>query len=659
MSKISQSPWERVLRDLHREFGQLERGLSLLQEIDQSILTIGADGREMDLENLFNETIAKFSKNYHVDQPLRCYVRRDSEFILLEKGDGIADSPPVIRIAKPFTPPATTLRSSSSPYVILSRTDDEVLFQQFPNDETILLCPMFSEQNHLIAAFLVADRGAREISRLNDPAFANAVLAIVSQLTIAFNHCDRLRRNRGIRQLWDSFLSSNLSPTQSFQEVARRVPNFLPSFGPIAFRGANLGVQIMILSTDTTQGKRELVIRGTTGAEPEGTRIAIGRSISGLLIEHSAAELPYFCGDPTGPEFAHLYREYLGKEHPIRTELAVRMVLNGTTVGIINLETETPDAFNVHHINAILQLAEVLAPIISVFERRLEMNSAMQLSVASSTARYLSGLASVFRHSIRTPLASLRLNIEQASGIILKDSAALVARGKKSAEAGDRAAFLSTLLQLGDSLTSTTETFELLDNIQSQIGKYTEDFLGDMDRYSVDAPLDVRDVVRAAATLVTESLLHGKPIRFEFGFHDGDPPPIVFASPLLKQHLYSIFHNSVLAIQARIESNPEPGVITLDIRDESPPDRQEKQLNSLWALSIRDNGNGVRPHELMELNRFYPGTRFREDQGQGFGLVAVQRYIASIGGRIKLNSQYGEFFEVKLLFPKERPTDPW
>jgi len=65
----------------------------------------------------------------------------------------------------------------------------------------------------------------------------------------------------------------------------------------------------------------------------------------------------------------------------------------------------------------------------------------------------------------------------------------------------------------------------------------------------------------------------------------------------------------------------------------------------------------VQPDQLDRLKHFEPGLRFRKDQGTGSGLVAAQRFISSIGGRIELDSVLGDFFEVVLHVYEDRPDE--
>lgn len=649
MTRSNQLPWERVLRELHREFSLLERELSLLQDIDQSILNMDTNDSSARIKDLFLDTLERFSEIHHTESPLLCYVNLESQFKLLTREGEEPQYPTTISFSRVFRDLSPESEPRSGRLGVVSAEEDAELFSFFQNEQTILTCPMFSEQKLLLCVFLMADRSEKALSHLSDPAFCNSVVTLVSQLAIAHNHHNRARQHKKVDDLWSTFVQSDLSPTKCFKEIAHHVPNFLPSFGPIEFQGHGPHVQIMMLSKDLDldSSKKELIIRGTTGQEPEGTRISLDRSISGLLLE---SNMPYFCDDPTKPEYKNLYREYLGKGR-IHTELAVRLVINEKPIGVLNLESETPYAFNLHHINAILRLSETIAPISLVLEHRLEMNSAMQRSVASSTARYLKGIASVFNHSITTPLEALRTNIEFGSDKVLSDSIEAVSAARNST-AHDKE-LVRILERLDQNLQDTNGIFARLSDVESQLSTYTTDFLSDIGSYGESGPTNLVTTIEAALALVRESLLRGKTIELEFVGKPTDTRPMVFASPLLKQHLYSIFANAVSAIQERQLEDDRPGLISIAMSEESPPDSQESKLNSAWVISIRDNGKGVDSTQLRELNQFNPGTRFRKDPGQGFGLVAAQRYIASIGGRIKLNSESGKFFEVILHFTKE------
>lgn len=653
MMQENQRPWERMIRDLHHGFSLLDREIELLRDIDQTILDYSRNVTPRSLENLFLESISRFSHIHHTDAPLLCYVYLGRELALLHNEEGSRPLYPMrIGISTAFDPllkPAVDGRVIQP--VFVSEESDQ-LFTLFPGARTILLCPMYSSS--LLSVFLLADNHSPEGSYLKDPDFGRSVVTLIQQLAIAYTHYDHALQHQRIRELWDTFLKFELSPTKCFEQLARWVPSFLPTFGPLRFPGLPPEIQVLTLVQDAGQ-QQHLVIRGTTGREHAGTRIAIDGSICGSLVENE--KLPYFCDDPTKTDYIARYKNYLGHEKKIRTELVVRLMRDEQLVGVLNLESEIENAFNKHHIDAILALSKIVAPIVTVLERRLGMNTLMQASVTSSTARYLEGLASVFGHASRTPLLDLKANIQFASGLIGEDIKMGIQRADTSASAGKKDKLNSVLREVSDKLTQTEAALARLDAIQSQISTYTKDFVNDINSYAKSGPMNLRDILEATVKLAKAAIITklGKNIRIEFPKNEAAPEPGVFCSTLLKQHVYSILHNAILSIQDRLESDPSPGIISIEIFEYSPPNSQEVKLNKSWAVRIRDNGCGATSEQLENLKRFQPGIRYRGSSGEGHGLTAVQRYMASIDGRIDLDASPGKHFEVVLHFPEYRP----
>lgn len=126
---------------------------------------------------------------------------------------------------------------------------------------------------------------------------------------------------------------------------------------------------------------------------------------------------------------------------------------------------------------------------------------------------------------------------------------------------------------------------------------------------------------------------------------------IAFASPLIRQHLYCILHNSILSIQERMEKVPDSGLIEIYVERDTTTysDKQNREVNKYFVITIRDNGTGVDSKQLEELRKFKIGTHFRDREGSGFGLVSAQRYLSSIFGRINIDSEKDKFFEARIF----------
>jgi signal transduction histidine kinase len=651
MQQEHHRPWERMIRDLHRGFNLLDQEIGLLRDIDQTILSIGGDGRaSRSLEDLFLVSIERFSRIHRLHTPVLCYVYLGEHLALLQEAGQESPHPTRISISSALDP---FLKAAANPRltpIVVTRDAGDDIFSVFTDAKTILLCPMYSSSGTLFCIFLLADNDPPEGSHLSDPDFKHSITSLVSQLAIAYGHRDRDQQHQRIQELWSKFLELNLSPTMCFQHLTRKVPEFLPKFGSLKIVGPTPEVQALMLVRDNKGSPDHLVIRGTTGHEYSGTRVAIERSICGLLVTDE--KLPLFCDDPTKPKYAHLYRNYLGHAKQIKTELVVRITKGAELVGVLNLESETVDAFNIHHREAILSLANTIAPLVTVFEQRITMNTLMQHSVTTSTRQYLEALAGTFGHAVGTPLRSMRTNIRLASDMLSNDAN----RALEAIRSTKQETLAVALDEASRTLTQIASAHARLLKDYTQIHKYTSDFTTDIASYADAGPMSIREVLKSAVELASDSLLTaGANIQFSFEKDETSPATRVVGSNLLKQHLFSIFNNAILSIEERMLADHAPGVITISISEDQPPESQEVSLNRSWAVRIRDNGMGVSPEQLDALRRFDPGVRFRKSTGHGFGLTAAHRYMAAIDGRIELDSEKGRFFEVRLYFAASAP----
>ncbi len=71
-------------------------------------------------------------------------------------------------------------------------------------------------------------------------------------------------------------------------------------------------------------------------------------------------------------------------------------------------------------------------------------------------------------------------------------------------------------------------------------------------------------------------------------------------------------------------------------------------------LSVRDNGMGVSEQELERAPDLFFSTK-EVGKGSGLGLAIVHNTLEQHGGRVRLASEEGRFFEVGLWFPASQP----
>ncbi len=660
MSNDEDRPWMRMIRDLHRGFDTLEKEVRLLREIDQTILSFDGSIKQNRLEELFSRCLSEFSRIHRVPGPALCYVNTGHELQSLCARDNSGNLlPPTINLSQELLRQiGWEALPDNVGSVVLSRDGNEPLFQQFPEQKTVLICPMYMAplSNNVLCTFFFFDQHEEIVSHLGDSDFRRSTEALVRQLAIAFVHCEQARRQQWLQTMWGSFLERNLSPTLCFAHLVTEVPSLLPNFGPLKLSGEAPQCQMLTLTRDKKLGTPELlVIRGTTGTEPSGTKIALERSICGLVVTDPEYR-DYFLDDPTKPKYSDRYRSYLLRGKKIRTEFAVPLLRGGELVGVLNLESTLPNAFSTHHVDTIISIAGKIAPLASVFEERLSINARMQQSVASSTQQYLDALARIFNHGISTPLRSVDSNLNLTDKII-KSLPELDAIARRSPNRDKAQTAQITTKKIEEALTEISSAHERLREDYSQIRKYTDDFADDIKGYGDAGLMPLEKILRSAIDLATGSLLTKvRNITVKFEDEGKRPDTVAYCSNLLKQHLFSIFNNAVASIKAQLATDGAPGEILVSISEEKPDKTQEVSLNQFWVIKVRDNGVGVTPEQLNSLRRFEPGVRFRQDIGHGHGLTAMQRYIVSIGGRVMLNSKLGEYFEISLYLAKVPPS---
>lgn len=616
--------------------------IALLMAIDRAILEINESTDDEEIEDIFLESLSKFAHIHGLARPPACFAFMGSDFRSLDEDRRAGGGACV-----PVTRSLAELIEFSTPSGarLIEHGEDPDLFDALGAAGALLVSPIYTPGRHPLCV-LVAWSVEEECAQLRQCHVRQAFDALTQQLSIAYRQFERVRFHARLHDLWAEFLDQNLSPSTCFQSLAKAIPGFLPTFGPINLAEASPETQILMI--ERPEGAREhLVIRGTTGSEHGGTRIDVDRSISGLLV--TEPHRPFFCADPTLPEYRGRYRRYLGDlRHPTRTELAVRMEFGDRNLGVINIESARENAFSYLHQQTLLELAATFGRFAAVLEQRLAMNTSMQNSVATSTKNYLDALAQTYRHGIKTPLVSLRTDTDTFS-LQLALAGRIIERAAKPPppEIGQIAAPMAEMRQIQRRLSYQ----------RNKIAHYSEDFIDGISGYANLGRMVLRELVDSAIQLADNSLLkeRARYIRIRVTKDASGRDTEIFCSTLMKQHFYSIFHNAVDAIKARMLADERPGRITVRIVEEEIPEDQEERLNKTWIVFIRDNGGGVTDAQLDALRRFEPGTTFKGG-GNGHGLTAAQRYVTSIGGRIELNSARGKFFETAIYFQSYEPA---
>lgn len=109
-----------------------------------------------------------------------------------------------------------------------------------------------------------------------------------------------------------------------------------------------------------------------------------------------------------------------------------------------------------------------------------------------------------------------------------------------------------------------------------------------------------------------------------------------------------ILHNALYAVKAKAAQAPSGWSPQVWV--------ETKDLGQTVQLTVRDNGHGIPTH--LRTRVFEPFfTTKPTDQGIGLGLSIAHDVIAKMhGGSIAIDSEVGEFTEVRMVVPRSRPV---
>jgi two-component system sensor histidine kinase MprB len=232
----------------------------------------------------------------------------------------------------------------------------------------------------------------------------------------------------------------------------------------------------------------------------------------------------------------------------------------------------------------------------SSFNAMLERVHASQEALEAS-ARAQRQLVADASHELRTPIASLRTNVE-----VMQVDGAL--------GDGDRAALLADVVEQTDELTAL-------------VGDLIELARG-------DEPIADHEDVDLAAVLA-EALQRARRHSPETTFAAGvEPWPMTGSRERLARAINNVLDNAT-------KFSPPGASVEVELRD--------------GELSVRDHGPGVPADELPHIfDRFYRARNAAQHHGSGLGLAIVKQVVESHGGSVQAEAVPGGGLSLRLRF---------
>lgn len=416
-------------------------------------------------------------------------------------------------------------------------------------------------------------------------------------------------------QLVSSIFEKQLEPRECWGIITDHIASFLPDCSPFRIEPAPL-VQVLTYKP----GDRFMLLRATQDESIALNRVRKDRiaiplkveeTICGLLIEQDKDVLLV---NPR-KEHSHRYQAYLFGADVPGSELVVA-VGDGEVIALLNLEHADESAFNAYSVALLRKVAEILAPLVRALLIQEDVQRNKTISLLYVMTDLLRRMASAYRHKVQGLLLKSRLMI----GKIVEESEALE---------GNMGTYVSNLRQFVDE-------FQERSNL----------FLRDLPNYVTYGGIDICqaifDVMREfdAEALEKKEGIHISLDGLEYN-------PRVYASRMLKEHIYNLANNSLDAVRQSIRRDRiKEGRIRITMRKEKVEDAQKKETSpSRIYVEIEDNGGGCSKEAYAHIEDFGYTTK-RQKGGSGYGLPAAKEYIKSIGGNLQTTNIVDEGFKV-------------
>ncbi len=340
----------------------------------------------------------------------------------------------------------------------------------------------------------------------------------------------------------------------------------------------------------------ELAVKGMYGMPFYEGRIPIGQGVTGAVAS---------TGKPLNVGDVRRFDGYIEADPDMRSEMAVPMRIGEELIGVVDVESREPDAFDEGSLGVLTRLADQIA---------LVAHSNRLLSQERETIRRLQELdqmkldfVAITSHELRTPITAIR-------------------------------GFVKTLLRNRDRLTpDQVENFmNIIDRQSARLARLVEDLLF-VSRIEAGAirlqmeEVDLAGFLREAVEAVGEGRTR---IHLRV---DPEDARVVIDPQRVDQIVRNLIENAL--------KFSDPG---------TPVELEGCVASDQVEISVVDHGTGIAPEDLPNIfDRFHQAghAMTREAEGAGLGLYITKRLVEAMGGTIAVTSAPGEGATFGVILP--------
>jgi signal transduction histidine kinase len=332
---------------------------------------------------------------------------------------------------------------------------------------------------------------------------------------------------------------------------------------------------------------QELVVKGMYGMPFYEDRIPFGQGVTGSVA---------VTGNPVAVPDVTSFPAYIVVDPEIRSEMAAPMRIGDELIGVVDVESRTPDAFDEDALALLTRLGDQIALV--AHSNRLLSQQRETMTRLQELDQMKSDFVAITSHELRTPITAIR-------------------------------GFVKTLLRNRDRLSDDqlTNFMNIIDRQSGRLARLVEDllFVSRIEAGTIRLQMETVDLGAFLHDTV-EAL--GPEGRNRVRLRLSPPEATVVIDP---QRMDQIVRN--LVENALKFSQPETEVVI-----------DASMRRGRLRLAVIDQGVGIAPEDLPNIfDRFHQAGHVltRETEGAGLGLYITKRLTEAMGGTIRVTSTLG------------------
>ena len=348
----------------------------------------------------------------------------------------------------------------------------------------------------------------------------------------------------------------------------------------------------------------ELVVKGMYGMPFYDGGVPIGHGVTGTAAQDmSPLRVPDVTEFPT----------YIMVDPEVKSEMAAPMKIGDELIGVIDVESRTPDAFDDDDLAGLMRLADQIALV--AHSNRLLSHQRETMQRLEELDQMKSDFVAITSHELRTPLTAIRGYVRT----LIRN------RDRIPPEQADN--FLTIIDRQSQRLARLVE--ELLAVSRIEAGTLRLDL----------RPANLRTFLRQVVEAVGPA--DGSRVTLDAGVED---VTVMIDPDRVEQVLRNLMENALRF------SSPETRVVLGARLD-----------GEFVELTVKDQGRGIAPEVLPHIfERFHQAgpVLTRTVEGAGLGLYITKQLVEAMAGTIDVESEpeHGSTFIVRL--PRGAPPEP-